>query len=521
MSQIPPIRGENNIWATSAKQKVEIFAAHLEETFKPIDKQTEEENIFRFDKQDNVEIATVSLRELKNEIKTNLSSKKSPGYDLITGDIIKNLPDKGVRKLLQIINGAIRLKYVPMQWKVAEVIMIAKPDKPQHEKQSYRPISLLPAMSKIFEKLLLKRLKPIILDRNIVPPHQFGFREGHSTVEQVHRITNEIESALENKEICSAIFLDVAQAFDKVWHDGLKFKLHRELPCQFYEILESYIDDRYFRVKLENEYSSLRKINAGVPQGSVLGPVLYLLYTADIPKPSGTTIATFADDTAILSTDKEAVNSKRKLQRATDEISNWTKLWRIKLNETKSTHIIFTNRKIDMLPIYLNSQQIPYANTAKYLGMTLDTKLRWKEHVKKKRKELDLKYRKLYWLLGRNSELSIDNKLLVYRQVLKPVWTYGIQLWGCTKQTNAKIIQSFQNKVLRCIVNAPWYIRNDNLHKDLKLETVAGEITKHANKHGMKLQHHENTEVRTLLNHQTNQRRRLKRTKPLDLMSQQ
>lgn len=87
--------------------------------------------------------------------------------------------------------------------------------------------------------------------------------------------------------------------------------------------------------------------------------------------------------------------------------------------------------------------------------MTLDAKLKWEEHVKKKKEELNIQYRKLYWLLGRNSKFSVQNKLLIYKQVLKPVWTYGIQLWGCTKATNIKIIQTFQNKVLRGIVNAP------------------------------------------------------------------
>lgn len=106
-------------------------------------------------------------------------------------------------------------------------------------------------MSKLFEKLLLKRIKPIIEDRKLIPPHQFGFREKHSTVQQVHRITNVIEEALENRKVCSSIFLDVAQAFDKVWHNGLKYKLYRDLPKQFHDILSSYISQRHFRVKFD------------------------------------------------------------------------------------------------------------------------------------------------------------------------------------------------------------------------------------------------------------------------------
>ena len=229
--------------------------------------------------------------------------------------------------------------------------------------------------------------------------------------------------------------------------------------------------------------------------------------------------ASFADDTAILATGNTIEESTNKLQKATDTVSNWTKRWRIKLNETKSIHVNFTNVKVNWIPIYLNSQQVSHANTAKYLGMTLDAKLKWKEHVKKKKEELNIKYRKMYWLLGKNSELTIHNKLLLYRQILKPVWTYGIQLWGCTKKTNIKIIQTFQNKVLRGIVNAPWYIRNDNLHRDLQIEYVNDEIRKFATKHIQRLREHQNSDIRDMLVN-WNSTSRLKRQKPLELGQQ-
>jgi hypothetical protein len=131
-----------------------------------------------------------------------------------------------------LINAAFRLKYVPRLWKVTEVILIPKPGKPQLDAASYRPISLLPVMSKLFEKLLIKRLKPIIERKTLIPNHQFGFRGKHLTIDQVHKITNIIEIALEDKKVCSAIFMDVAQAFDKVWHEELNHKLRTILPKQ-------------------------------------------------------------------------------------------------------------------------------------------------------------------------------------------------------------------------------------------------------------------------------------------------
>lgn len=519
INQVPPIKQDNGTWARSPHEKVNVFAEYLEETFQPSSRQTSDENITLVQKNDRKEIKKVTLQELKNEIKYNISARKSPGYDLITGQILKELPDKAVKKILHIINAAFRLKYVPRQWKVAEVIMILKPGKMAYDKKSYRPISLLPTISKLFEKLLLKRLKPIIEERKLIPDHQFGFRERHSTIEQVHRISSIIENALENKKVCSAVFLDVAQAFDKVWHQGLEYKLHRDLPLEFYLILKSYIEERYFRVKHENEYSALKKILAGVPQGSVLGPILYLLYTGDLPLTEGTRLATFADDTAITTIGDEADIAANKLQIALNDVSCWTKKWRISLNETKSVHINFTNKRINTVRVYINRKEVPYANTVKYLGMTLDAKLKWKEHVLKKKDELNIKYRKMHWLLGRNSQLAIENKLLLYKQVLKPIWAYGIQLWGCTKKTNLKMIQTFQNKVLRNITNAPWYVRNDNLHRDLEVEYVKDVVKKYAIKHERRIHQHKNPVMRNMLEENTNNLRRLKRAKPQDLVS--
>lgn len=516
VTHIPPLRKSDGGWARNSKEKADIFADHLEDIFKPNEIQP---NMLldAITNQENIHIHLVTPKEVTNEIKNNLNSKKAPGFDLITGEILKELPRKGFVMLTYIINAVFRLKHVPSSWKVAEVIMLPKPGKPPQEVKSYRPISLLPIISKLFETLFLKRLKPIIERQRLIPDHQFGFRGGHSTVDQVHRITNIIEKALEEKQVCSAVFLDVAQAFDKVWHGGLLHKLYKMLPQKFAALLESYVTDRLFRIKQDEEFSDLREIKAGVPQGSVLGPILYLLYTCDIPQINNTTIATFADDTAILAVSKDEISSTEKLQQACDQVHNWTIKWKIKLNELKSTYMHFTNKNIrTQMPLYINGNSIPYENTAKYLGMTLDTRLRWKEHVKKKREELGLKYRKMYWLLGRNSQLSMQNKILIYNQILKPVWLYGIQLWGCAKQQHIKSIQTFQNKVLRNMVNAPWYVRNSDIHRDLGIPYVTSEIQRFAGKHEARLHKHVNLEAIQLLDND-GLVRRLKRKKPFEL----
>lgn len=517
IAHIPPIQQENGSWARSNKQKAEIFAEHLENTFQP----NEVEQIWELPNEENgklEEIPRVTPKEVITEIKVNVNAKKSPGYDLITGEILKQLPRKAIVKLTYIINAAFRLKHVPSIWKVAEIIMITKPKKPPNKVQSYRPISLLSVLAKLFEKLLLKRLKPIIDNKNLVPVHQFGFRNKHSTLDQIHRITNEIEKTLEERKICTTLFLDVSQAFDRVWLEGLEYKLNKFLPKQYAEILKSYVTDRIFRVKQDGEYSTFKNIKAGVPQGSVLGPLLYLLFTSDVPQPKNVKIATFADDTAIIAVGKTIQESTEKLQQATNKICDWTKKWRIKLNDTKTVHVNFTNKKsVEHQPVVLNNNIIPHANSAKYLGMNLDIKLKWNVHIKKKREELGIKYRKLYWLLNRRSQLTIENKLLIYKQILKPVWLYGIQLWGCASKTNIGRIQKFQNKVLRGIVDAPWYIRNVDLHRDLGMPSVDDEIKNYARKHEKRLHDHINPEALQLLDNQK-LTRRLKRKKPFELV---
>jgi hypothetical protein len=165
------------------------------------------------------------------------------------------------------------------------------------------------------------------------------------TFEQVHRIIEATEQAIEDKKICTAVFLDVSQAFDRVWHKGLEYKLSSLLPKQYSNILTSYIRERIFRLKFEDEYSGIKQIKAGVPQGSELGPILYLLYTSDIPTTEHTLLATFADDTVVLTKGTNFEEAAVKAQKDLLDITNWTKIWRIKLNEQKSAHINFTYKK--------------------------------------------------------------------------------------------------------------------------------------------------------------------------------
>jgi hypothetical protein len=145
-------------------------------------------------------------------------------------------------------------------------------------------------------------------------------------------------------------------------------------------------------------------------------------------------------------------------------------------NALKSVHVTFTTCTGMCPPVHINNVQLPCADQVKYLGLHLDRKLTWHHHIVTKRKQLSLTLTKMYWLLGRSLRLSLPNKLLLYKPILKPIWTYGIQLWGTASTSNIEILERFQSKALLIIVDAPWYVPNNHIRRDLQMTSVKEEI---------------------------------------------
>jgi hypothetical protein len=512
---IPPIRTQSPTpgpWARSNKEKADLFAYHLAEVFTPNDDLQDQQitNYLLANLPHTDPIKLVSPQELWIAI-NNLNAKKTPGPDKITPRMLKEMPKKGIVMLMYLFNAVIRLSYWPKPLKYAEIILVPKPGKNLNDVTSYRPISLLSTISKLLEKLLKSRISPLL---DVIPDHQFGFRQHHSTIQQCHRIIQVINKSLEDKKYCSTVFLDVRQAFDKVWHEGLLYKIKHWLPSYF-KMFQSYLSDRLFRTNVSGETSEDHPIKSGVPQGSVLGPLLYLLYTSDLPTSQHTITGTFADDTVILASHEDPYIASAQLQDNLVHIQNWTKKWKIRTNESKSTHVTFTLRKRQCPPVYLNNVLIPESQSARYLGLHLDKTLNWSEHIKKKKKQIDLRLKELYWLIGRRSRLPLENKLLIYKTVIKPIWTYGIELWGCASKSSINILQRAQSKILRVITNAPWYVTNFTLHTDFNIPFISEVITDKCNKYHDRLVNHTNPLVLPLLQHPGN--RRLKRRWPIDL----
>lgn len=521
----PPIRRNDGTWAASDEEKSQLFSQHLRQTFTPHPDPNNQSHLADIQEflDSPLPMALPPKAVTPSEVRyiiSHLPKRKSPGYDLLTANILRHFPPKAILLLTYIFNCIFRIAYFPVLWKHSIIILFPKPGKPAHDPSSYRPISLLPLLSKVFEKIILKRLLPVVESNQLLPNHQFGFRSHHSTTQQGLRVVNHINLAFERKQYCAGAFLDVAQAFDRVWQPGLLYKLKRFLPQTLYLVLRSYLTDRFFRVRQGSDYSDFYPLEAGVPQGSVLGPILYTIYTADIPTHPDTFIATYADDTVILSSDWNPITATDKLQSHLNDVSNWCKRWRIKLNANKSTHIMFTLCRSPGPTVILNNIPLPTSTSVHYLGFHLDTRLTWSSHLKKKRQELNTRFGQLRRLLNRNSSLSTYNKLTIYKSLLKPIWTYGIELWGSAKPSNIRRIQTFQSKVLRVIVDAPFYVSNKTLHTDLQIPYVHDLIPTRFSSLHSKFQFHLNPLVQSLTDHPllSDYPRRLKRTWPHDII---
>jgi hypothetical protein len=182
-------------------------------------------------------------------------------------------------------------------------------------------------------------------------------------------------TSLEERTLCTAVFLDVARAFDKVWHVGLLYKLKAALPGPYYLLLKTYLTDRYFQVRYNGTCFECHEVRSGVPQAIVLGPLLYLLFTADLPTTDYTTIANFAEETRLLAVHRDSIVAFQRLQSHLTLLHDWFEMWIIRVNPAKPAHVTFTTRHITCPPVFLHTTQIPVKSEVKVLGLHLDRKL--------------------------------------------------------------------------------------------------------------------------------------------------
>lgn len=523
--EIPTIFDQGIRYA-SDEEKCTIFADYLENTFTPkiTDARYTDAIAIQNYNERHVPLPTdftepTTVEELETFI-SSLTIKKAPGHDLIPNVVLKHLTKKVLQSLAIIYNACLRLGYFPRQWKVAHILLFQKPGKDKRSLSSYRPISLLSVLSKLLEKVINNRLVNKIEENNIIPSIQYGFRRNHSTIHQLQRITEIIERGYDRKLYTTVALLDVQQAFDKVWLEGLKYKITKcDIPEYLKSIIFSFLKDRSFAVRINNSLSSTKPIRSGVPQGSVLGPILFNIFVSDIPTPTQSKIAMFADDIALITQQDEIQEAVRQLQEEVNQISTWLSKWCITINPRKCQTKIFTLRRIRNPPtIKIDGEEItwnPPDQTVKYLGVNLDTRLTWRQHINIKLNQGYNRLRQLFPIINRKSPLRIDCTILLYKSLLRSLVTYACPVWSTTSKTNKKKLQTFQNKVLRIAVNAPWFIRNEQIHRELNMLTIEEFISKTTKKYLKNIDRCDSARIHEL--GRKNIHHRLKRKLPQDI----
>ena len=290
-----PLINENGEKISSPADKAEIFAQRLEKVHQTprhplFDQQFEEDvNTFilehesLFNEQapstnqediDHPMLQPITTSDFKGKL-GKAKSSSAPGDDQVTYSLLKQSPDILFTKLILILNFCLQIGYFPKQWKAAKVVMVQKPGKDHTNPKSYRPISLLPAISKIFERILSERLVDFLEENNILNKYQAGYRKGRSTQEHIFRLAQQVYNGFKNRECTYATFLDCEAAFDAVWTNGLMYKLYQlNMPKNFLRILSSFLKDRTLKVHVDGSVSREVRLQAGTPQGSCLSQIL-------------------------------------------------------------------------------------------------------------------------------------------------------------------------------------------------------------------------------------------------------
>ena len=314
---------------------------------------------------------------------------------------------------------------------------------------NYRPISLLPILGKILEKLMYSRLLNFLQKHNIIVDNQFGFQKNKSTEDALLVLQTKITEAIENKRVACAIFLDFAKAFDTVNHEILVNKLEyygiRGTPLDW---IISYLTNRKQCVNINGIKSELKKVVHGVPQGSILGPLLFLLYINDIVK-SSTKLEylLFADDTSLLISGKTFKEIEKTLNSELENISNWLKANKLSLNVSKSNILRFSSGSNTQEPfnVSIDGKKIEEKDFVKYLGILIDKNLSFSEHISKLSMKLNKGNSILYKLRHFITEDKIEQ---VYYAHIHSHINYGIGVWCGTTKTNINKIQNKQTKSL-------------------------------------------------------------------------
>jgi len=389
-----------------------------------------------------------------------LKPKTSSGLDKISNRFLKYVKKELSSTLSKLINISLAQCTFPDQLKIAKITPIFK-SKNQYLLENYRPISILPGISKIFEKVMYNQITDHFNDNNLFYLSQYGFRKGHNTeyatVELINRITSEMD---ENKSPLN-IYLDMSKAFDTIDHVILLEKLeHYGMKNKSLKLLRSYMTNRLQYVELNNAKSTLLPIQTGVPQGSILGPLLFIIYINDLSNASDLFYPIiYADDTTLFTTLQAShsldtqKDTSENINKELSKVDTWLKLNKMSLNCNKTKAMIFhkPQKHIQYPKIKIQDQEIEYVKQFNFLGITLDCHLRWKPHALNVSKKLS----KTIGIMNKLKHvLPTEVMILIYNSLFLSYLNYGLFLWGWQCQNIGKLVKRAVRIISKAKYNA-------------------------------------------------------------------
>ena len=401
-----------------------------------------------------------------------LDQSKASGYDDLPARMLVEAKDFVSDPLAFILNLSFSTGIFPNKLKIARVVPIFKKGDKSNP-GNYRPISILPVISKLFEKLINKRLVDFLEKYEILYKHQYGFRHGYSTKLSLINLINQITNNTDEGRLTIGVFIDFAKAFDTINHSILLKKLEyygiRGLALQWFM---NYLKDRQQFVCYNDCISSNKLISCGVPQGSVLGPTLFLIYINDLPNSTSYfNFRLFADDSNLFHTfnRNERNINLADVSKSLQDVISWCNSNKLTININKTKFMIFKSRrrKVEIFgQLSINESVLESVNSISFLGICIDENLTWKKHINNVCTVLSKKIGILYRI---RHFVSKQILLMLYNAFILPHITYGLEVWGGTNKTFLNPILILQKRMSRVITFQSFRHHSAPLFYELKL----------------------------------------------------